>query len=203
MQEEELLRRSREGDLDCFNALVERYQDSVYNLALRVLGDSARAEDAGQDAFIAAFRSLRSLRGAFRPWLFRIAVNCCYDQLRLARRRRETSLDALSTGEASPVPLRDPGESPEEHAQRRELERQINLGLSGIQPGQRAALVLRDVRGFSYDEIAHITGASLGTVKSRISRGRAELRDYLLKQGELLPAQYRHSSDEETKAASR
>jgi RNA polymerase sigma-70 factor (ECF subfamily) len=203
MQEEELLRRSREGDLDCFNALVERYQDSIYGLALRLLGDSARAEDAAQDAFIAAFRSLRSLRGSFRPWLFRIAVNCCYDQLRLARRRRETSLDALRAEETPPAPLRDPGESPEDHAQRAELEMQINLGLSRLQPDRRVALALRDIQGFTYEDIARITRASLGTVKSRISRGRAELRDYLLAQGELLPSRYRHLSDEGSKAASR
>ena len=193
MDEKALIDAARRGDVSSFNRLVLSYQSMVYNLAYRILGDSDAAADATQDAFISAFKGIGKFRGgSFKAWLMRIVTNACYDQLRLKQRRPATSLDALL--ELDTVPLRsltDSGESPEQYAVRQELSRTIQVGMGALPPEQRVALVLSDVQGLSYQEIAEVTGVSLGTVKSRLSRARSKMRDFLLEQRELLPPQYR------------
>ena len=193
MDEKALVDAARQGDVSSFNRLVLSYQSMVYNLAYRILGDRHAAADATQEAFISAFKGIGKFRGgSFKAWLLRIVTNACYDQLRRKQRRPTASLDALLVVE--PVPIRsltDPGESPEEHALRQELSRAIQVGIGTLPPEQRVALVLSDVQGLSYQEIAEVTGASLGTVKSRLSRARGKMRDFLLEQRELLPSQYR------------
>ena len=192
MNDAELVALSRTGDIDAFNRLVERHQGQVYNLAFRMLGDRGAAEDATQEAFFAAWRAIRSLRGAnFRSWLLRIAVNACYDALRKRQRPRAASLEQLAEAEVSPLEVADPSETPEQYAERRELAHLIQRGLASLPPDQRAAVVLSDVQGFTYEEIADITRANLGTVKSRLSRGRAALRDFLTQYRELLPGKAR------------
>ena len=193
MDEKALIDAARRGDIGSFNRLVLSYQSMVYNLAYRILGDGDAAADATQDAFLSAFKAIGKFRGgSFKAWLLRIVTNACYDQLRFKQRRPTTSLDALLVLESAPVqPLTDRGELPEEYAVRQELNRAIQVGIGTLPPEQRIALVLSDVQGLSYQEIAEVTGASLGTVKSRLSRGRGKLRDFLLEQRELLPSRYR------------
>ena len=191
MDEPDLIARSQEGDLDSFNQLVEMYQGQVYNLALRMLGSGAAAEDAAQEAFISAFQHVKSFRGgSFKAWLFRIATNACYDQMRSAKRRRSTSLEGMLERDPSREP-ESGGESPEAAALRAELSRELTNAFNILRADQRAVLILSDVEGLSYEEIAQATGASLGTVKSRLSRARSHLRDHFTKHGELLPARYR------------
>ncbi len=189
-----LATRARTGDLAAFNALVETHQDAVYGLCLRMLASSSHAaEDVTQDVFLAAYRRIDSYRGGvFRAWLLRIATNACTDELRRRRRRPQVSLDDV-TGDGSPLDLPDESESPEESALRGELSRYIQAGLMALPPGQRAAVVLCDVQGLSYEEVSEALHVSLGTVKSRLSRGRARLRDLLLRQRELLPHPFRHT----------
>ena len=193
MDEKALIDAARRGDVGSFNQLVLSYQSMVYNLAYRILGDRHAAADATQDAFLSAFKAIGKFRGgSFKSWLMRIVTNACYDQLRHKQRRPTASLDALL--ELDSVPIRfvaDPGESPEEHALRQELSKAIQIGIGTLPPEQRVALVLSDVQGFSYQEIAEATGVSLGTVKSRLSRARGKMRDFLLEQRELLPSRYR------------
>ena len=193
MDEKALIDAARRGDVGSFNQLVLSYQSMAYNLAYRILGNRDAAADATQDAFLSAFKAIGKFRGgSFKAWLLRIVTNACYDQLRLKQRRPATSLDALLVLESAPVQsLTDPGESPEEYAVRQELNRAIQVGIGTLPSEQRIALVLSDVQGLSYQEIAEVTGASLGTVKSRLSRARSKLRDFLLEQRELLPSQYR------------
>jgi RNA polymerase sigma-70 factor (ECF subfamily) len=193
MDEKVLIDAARQGDVGSFNQLVLSYQSMVYNLAYRILGDQAAAADATQDAFISAFKGIGKFRGgSFKSWLMRIVTNACYDQLRLKQRRPTASLDALLVSDPAPIrPLTDPGESPEEYAMRQELSGVIQAGMGTMPLEQRVALILSDVQGLSYQEIAEVTGVSLGTVKSRLSRARGKLRDYLLEQRELLPSQYR------------
>ncbi len=193
MDEKALIDAARRGDVSSFNRLVLSYQSMVYNLAYRILGDGDAAADATQDAFISAFKAIGKFRGgSFKAWLLRIVTNACYDQLRFKQRRPTTSLDALLVLESVPVqPLTDRGELPEEYAVRQELNRAIQVGIGTLPPEQRIALVLSDVQGLSYREIAEATGVSLGTVKSRLSRARGKLRDFLLDQRELLPSRYR------------
>jgi RNA polymerase sigma-70 factor (ECF subfamily) len=188
-----LATRARTGDLAAFNALVETHQDAVYGLCLRMLASSHAAEDVTQDVFLAAYRRIDSYRGGvFRAWLLRIAANACTDELRRRRRRPQVSLDE-ATGDGSPLDLPDESESPEESVLRGELSRYIQAGLMALPPDQRAAVVLCDVQGLSYEEVSAALHVSLGTVKSRLSRGRARLRDLLLRQRELLPHPFRHT----------
>jgi RNA polymerase sigma-70 factor (ECF subfamily) len=196
-EERRLIEAAQRGEVESFNALVRLYEGRVYNLCYRMLGDADSAADAAQDAFLSAFRNLRSFRGgSFRSWLLRISTNTCYDVLRARKRRPTTSLDVDSDGEddGSPLQIADTGESPDEFALRRELAVAIQHGLADLPEEQRLILILSDIQGLAYEEIAEVTGANLGTVKSRLSRGRARLRD-ILKAGELLPARYRHESE--------
>jgi RNA polymerase sigma-70 factor (ECF subfamily) len=192
MDEKALIADAQRGEIPAFNQLVLTYQSMVYNLAYRILGDADAAADASQDTFISAFRAIKKFRGgSFKAWLLRIATNACYDQLRYKQRRPTSPLEALLVDTDQPSSFTDPAEGPEEYTLRQELGQVIQAGLNILPSDQRIALVLSDVQGLSYQEIAEITRSSLGTVKSRLSRGRAKLRDHLLEQGELLPARYR------------
>lgn len=194
MDEKPLIRAAQRGDVRSFNRLVSEYQSGVYHTAYRILGDESAASDATQDAFIAAFRHIRSFRGgSFRGWLARIVTNCCYDQMRSRRARPAVSLEALipdfpdsadALGEARE-------ESPEEAAERRELGYIIQKGLELVPPDQRVTLILADIQGFSYDEVARITAVNIGTVKSRLSRARAYMREFLLAQPGIVPNPHR------------
>jgi RNA polymerase sigma-70 factor, ECF subfamily len=196
-EERRLIDAAQRGEVESFNALVRLYEGRVYNVCYRMLGDADSAADAAQDAFLSAFRNLRSFRGgSFRSWLLRIATNTCYDVLRARKRRPTTSLDVDPDVEddGSPLQIADTAEAPDDFALRRELAAAIQRGLADLPEEQRLILVLSDIQGLAYEEIAEVTGANLGTVKSRLSRGRARLRD-ILKAGELLPARYRHESE--------
>ena len=196
--EAELIRRSTQGDLDAFNHLVERYQRPVYNLCLRMLASADTAEDATQDAFIAAFRAIQRFRGTqsggFRAWLYRIAVNACYDEMRRRRSRLTVSLDVPRGESGQTIDVPNPGPTLEERAQTAELGSAIQGALNALPSDQRLAVILCDVQGMEYAEIAQIMGVSLGTVKSRINRARGRLRERLLASGELLPARFRPNS---------
>jgi len=190
--EASLIERSQRGDLDAFNALVLAYQGQVYSVCLRMLGSQQPAEDATQEAFIAAFRAVSRFRGgSLRAWLLRIAANVCYDELRRRRSRPQVPLEAAPGEEQFATEPASPDEPPEERAERQEMARCLERGLASLPADQRLAVILRDVQGLAYEEVAEATGASLGTVKSRISRGRAALRDFLVAQGELLPSRFR------------
>jgi RNA polymerase sigma-70 factor (ECF subfamily) len=192
--EASLLRAAQRGSVEAFNRLVEQYQRQVYNVCYRTLGNLEDAADATQEAFLGAYRGLASFHGAaegFRPWLLRIAVNACYDQLRRRRRRPADSLEGFSAGrepdeDAGPADrLPDPVPGPEQHALSRETARGIQAALARLSPDQRLTVVLCDVQGLSYEEAAQVMATELGTVKSRLSRARAHLRTLLLAAGEL------------------
>ena len=186
--EEALVQASRQGDLESFNLLVERYQRQVYNVALRMLRDSSTAEEVTQDTFLSAYRNIHSYRGSiFRAWLFRITTNAARDALRRRARRPATSLDTYLEGETTPRDIPDPSSGPEDVALQHERQRVLGDLLMELPPDQRAVLVLSDVQGLSYEEIARSTGEALGTVKSRLSRARMRLRELLRNHGELFP----------------
>jgi len=193
MDEKQLVEQARRGEAQAFNRLVLAYQDLAYNVAYRIVGDADAAADATQDAFLSAYKALSGFRGgSFKAWLLRIVTNACYDQLRLKQRRPSTSLeDLLIEPEQEPSLLKGEDEGPEDFAMRQELNQVIQKAILSLPLDQRTALVLSDVHGLSYEEIAQVTQVSLGTVKSRLSRARARLRDQLLAQEELLPDQYR------------
>ena len=198
MDEAALIRDARRGDVDAYNRLVLHYQSQVYNVAYRVVGEPQAAADATQEAFISAYKSLGRFRGgSFRAWLLRIVTNACYDELRRRKRRPSTSLEALYTEDAPPDgAFISQSENPEDYTQRMELRRAIENCLRHLSESQRVVAVLSDVQRLSYREIAQAAGISLGTVKSRLSRARARLRDCLRASGELLPATYRLGSED-------
>jgi len=192
MDERRLIVSAQRGDVQAFNQLVQAYQGLAFNVAYRVLGNSDAAADATQDAFLSAFKALERFRGgSFKAWILRIVTNACYDQLRLKQRRPTTSLDDMLPDQDHATLMQDSAELPEEHLLREELGEAIQNGLGTLPPEQRVALILSDIQGLEYKEIAQVTGTSLGTVKSRLSRGRARLRDYLLAHRELLPVGFR------------
>lgn len=197
MDEPALIRDAQQGNLDSFNRLVMEYQSIVFNVAYRIMGEGASASDATQDAFISAYKSIRGYRGgSFKGWLLRIVTNACYDELRRRKRRPAASLEALAVVETGPdaegeAQLASNIESPEHHAERAELGGAIQRCLNDLPNDQRVAVVLCDVQGFDYSEIAQAMGTALGTVKSRIARARLKLRECLQQHPELLPASYR------------
>ena len=194
--ESHLIDQSQKGDLAAFNVLVEYHQRQVYNLCLRLLSSAEEAQDATQEAFIAAYRRIDSFRGGnFRAWLLRIAANASYDELRRQRRRPATSLEAAMTVQGA-VQAPSPAAGPEDEALRLELNVHLQGGLATLPADQRLAVVLRDVQGLSYEEVAEVMRCSVGTVKSRIARGRARMREYLLARRELLPRPFRLMSEE-------
>jgi RNA polymerase sigma-70 factor (ECF subfamily) len=192
MDEKALVIAAQRGDLPAFNQLVIHYQSLAYNVAYRIVGDADAAADATQDAFLKAYRALRGYRGgSFKSWLLRIVTNTCYDALRARKRRRADSLDNLAVTPEHAWQLVNGHAGPEEQTLRHELGQVIQAGIAELPPDQRTALVLADIQGLSYQEVAEAMSCSLGTVKSRLSRGRAKLRDYLLQRQELLPSRYR------------
>lgn len=198
--EEQLIARSQHGDVNAFNQLILRYQQTVYGVVFRMVGNVDAAADVTQDAFIAAFRGIQSFRGgtSFRAWLLRIASNMACDHWRRTQRRPAESLDVL-TDEDEPHSAETLGalvemgqeKNPEEYLLNQELQELIQRGLQELPLEQRVAVVLCDVQGLAYEEVAETTQTSLGTVRSRIARGRARLRNYLYQHRELLPRNYR------------
>ena len=191
-EDNDLIARSQAGDLDAYNWLVLKYQRSVYNLALRMLGEPSLAEDIAQDTFLSAWRHIRRFRGGnFSAWVLRIATNACYDQIRRHQRHPAGSLEAVIGEDEAPPEFPDAEELPEDQAIRHELARAIVAGLQHVPPDQRSTLILVDIQGRSYDEVAEVLDVPIGTVKSRLSRGRAQLRAYFLRRPELLPESFR------------
>jgi RNA polymerase sigma-70 factor (ECF subfamily) len=183
-RDEILVARALEGDLGAFNQLVEAYQDLCHSLVARLVPDPDQAADAVQEAFFSAYRNLRTYRGpSFRGWLTRIAVNAAMDLQRARKRRPVSPYPELE--DESWQPTAGPDTDPETIAGAAERGRVLAAALAAIAADQRTAIVLYDVEGYDYAEIARLTGVSLGTVKSRIHRGRLALRGLLADRMEL------------------
>lgn len=187
MDEAQLIELSRRGETSAYDQLVAGYQDRVYSLAYRVTGNREDAWDAAQEAFLKAYRNLRTFRGssAFSTWLHRIAVNAALD---IVRRRPHQPPVPLEM-ELSDSAVEDPGERVVQH----DVQQRIHRAIAGLPVEQRTAIVLRELHGHSYDEIAATLQIPLGTVRSRISRAREALRGAL---ADLAPAALRRQRDE-------
>jgi len=180
-----LVERAVAGDLDAFNQLVTLYQDYLFSLVVRVVNDRDSAADAVQEAFFSCYRNIHRFRGdSFRSWLTRIALNAATDILRYRKRRPADAFPEWDDDSWQPPAGEDA--SPEREAVRRSTATILSKALAQITPDQRTAILLYDVEGFDYQEIADMTHVSLGTVKSRIHRGRLALRDVLGGDVELL-----------------
>lgn len=198
MDENDLIYFAQHGDLTSFNRLVLEYQDYAYNVAYRVMGEHAAAEDAVQDAMIKAYKNLKKFRGgSFKSWLLRIVTNTCYDELRRRKRKPTTPLEPMTDDDElveSPRWIADTSESPEDFAMRSELSRAIQNCLDSLTDDFRLVVVLVDIQGMDYSEAADTAATPLGTIKSRLARARKNLRDCLQGFGELLPPAFRYES---------
>lgn len=195
MNEQALITDAQNGSLDAFNTLVLHFQDVVFNTALRILGDEDQAADAAQEAFISAFKAIQSFRGgSFKAWLLRTVTNACYDELRRKKRRPTTPLEPeTDDGEEmdSPRWLADPNMTPDQAAEADELEHAIQHCLNNLPLEFKTVVVMADIEGLDYTEVAHTVRVPLGTVKSRLARARLRLQECLQGFAELLPASFR------------
>lgn len=184
LEDRRLLFALQNGEEQAYEQLIQRFQSSVFNLAYRLLNDQADASDVLQEVFLKVFRSVHSFRGdsSLRTWIYRIAVNESYNRRRwLSRHRRgETTLEeTFDDCETRDRPLTDGAETPFDFTMNREAQLLLEEGLAAVSPVYRSALVLREIEDMSYEEIANVLEVSIGTVKSRIVRGREGLRRYL------------------------
>lgn len=191
---EALLKGLRTGEEAAYEYLVERFQQPVFNLVHRLIDDPGEASDVTQDVFLKVFRNVGSFRGqsSLKTWIYRIAVNEAHNRRRWfgRHRRPEVELESDENGKGWLGQLSDPGRSPYDLALNEEWRVAIDKALAGINPVFRTAVVLRDMEDLSYEEIADVLDVSLGTVKSRILRGRESLRKALIEQ--LEPARVLH-----------
>lgn len=185
MDDKHILVRAKRGELDAFEELVRRYEKRVYAVALRSSGSPEDAADIVQEVFLRAWRSIESFRGdsGFSTWLFRITMNMCVDFARHKHSQPQTQ--SIVDEEENERQVPDTAPTPEEHLENRELGRELAAALDEISEEHRRIVLLRDVSGMSYTEIADVLEISEGTVKSRLSRARIALRKVLLRRGNL------------------
>ncbi len=199
MDEPKLVEAALKGDLDAFNRLVLEYQELAFNVAYRMLGDESRAEECTQDSFFAAYRHLKNFRGgSFKAWVLRMVTNACYDELRRQKRRPTIPLEPVNDADEeieSPVWLASNDPSPEETINTREIDSAIQHCIKTLMPDFRSVIVLVDLEGLNYEEVADALKSPLGTIKSRLARARQKMRDCLLGFEELLPSVYRQEKE--------
>jgi RNA polymerase sigma-70 factor (ECF subfamily) len=189
-----LIENAQCGDMDAFNQLVLQYQDMMYRISLRILNDESSADDATQNAMIQAFRNIKSFRGgSFRSWLARVTVNASYDEMRRWRRQASVSFEQVNNegDEIESLPwMMDLSAGPEERFDSVELRDALQQCVKSLNSEYRLVVVLVDVEGMSYEEVARVANIPVGTVKSRLARARGQLRKSLQSFRGLLPAAY-------------
>jgi RNA polymerase sigma-70 factor, ECF subfamily len=193
-EEKDLIKAAQHGDLNAFNALILRYQNLLFGIALRMLNDEDVASDAVQEALISAFSKFHSFRGgSLRSWMARVTVNACYDEMRRKRRQREVPIEQFNMEGQEVEDLSwmiDPAARPEDQFDSFELESAIHQSLNLLTPAYREIVVLVDIEGLSYEEASIAARVPVGTVKSRLARARLQMRSSLQGYRDLLPAQY-------------
>jgi RNA polymerase sigma-70 factor (ECF subfamily) len=186
MDDRDLVGRARGGDQEAFTQLIVQYQVPLYNMALRMVGGPDDAADIAQEAFLRAWEKIRTLRDApFKSWLFQIAANLCYDHFRRGR-RFGVMPEEDQTGNVVGLGITTP--DPQERAEANERNRLVRQSIQALEHDMRIAIVLRDVNGMAYDEIAAVLRVPLGTVKSRIARARAQVQERLQQHPDLFPS---------------
>lgn len=182
-EEVKLIEKSQQGDMKSFERLIRRYQDQAYRTAYGILGNAEDAKDATQEAFIKIYKSLSKfkLQSSFSTWMYRIIHNTCLDILRKRKRRRELPMETKNSSgtEGYEIPVEDAGEGPEALLDYAFLKEEVKRGISKLPEEYQGVVVLRDIEDLSYEEISEVLGISQGTVKSRLNRGRKQLRSYL------------------------
>jgi RNA polymerase sigma-70 factor (ECF subfamily) len=182
----QLVRRCLAGEQGAFVEIVEAYQNMVYNLAYRFLGDSGEAEDLAQEVFLKVYRSLKSFKGlsTLKTWIYRIASNMSLNRIKYLQRRKKNSQvqlegDANSEGLAPIDTLSDAAPGPEKEMHGRDINLRLQQALLNLSPEQQAVVILRDIEGLTYEEISVALDVNLGTVKSRLARGRMNIQEQM------------------------
>ena len=190
MTEKDLIQKAKSGDQDAFGQLVLAHQNKVYTICVHMVTDREEAADLAQEAFLKAWRSLSTFQGesSFATWMHRLTTNVCLDYLRKQTRRQNistaVSLDDEDSGWTEPA---DHSQDPQLQLEREERKRALARALGELPEHHRQTLIMREVSGMSYQEIADAMGADLGTIKSRIARARERLRKILLRDGNFFP----------------
>jgi RNA polymerase sigma-70 factor (ECF subfamily) len=191
LRESRLIRRLKQRDETAFREMIKTYQSEVFNLVFRMLGNRAEAEDLAQEIFVTVFKSIDGFRSEskFSTWLYRIAINTCKNRYKYLSRRKYHATRSLEqtperqalepTAENSALPLQAQISQPDKMLEGLQLEQAIQQAIASLEQEQRTLVVLRDIQGLSYQEIATITQLPEGTVKSRLHRARMELKDRL------------------------
>lgn len=184
-----LLEKARSGDVDAFEMLIKGHERKAFNIAYRFLKNPEDAEDVTQEAFLRAFKNIKKFKGqsSFSTWLYRIINNMCIDFVRAKQNKNTDSIDKtiLYDGEELELQIPSNKNDPVEFTESSEISDLMQKLLDELPDEQKMAVVLRDIQGFSYNEIAKITGVGMGTVKSRINRARLALRELIKQKGEL------------------
>lgn len=200
-REQEWIARAKAGDMQAFEALILQHEKIVYNVALRMMNHSEDAKDISQEVFLKAYKSIGQFdeRAMFSTWLYRITTNTCIDELRRRKGKQSFSLEEEMENEEGSMQrqIADEGETPEESLLRAERGDELKKALAQLTEEHRMAVILRDIRGLSYEEIAEIMGLPMGTVKSRISRARNQLKQEILKIRERKDDMPRHKKGKE------
>lgn len=187
--EDILIKKSGKGDVKAFGELIEAYENKVFNIALGILKNYDDANDMAQEAFIRIFKSIKSFKGesAFSTWIYRITVNVCLDEFRKRKNKKTFSIDEdIRFGDSEITrEIIDDSPSPDTIVEKNELKKVVHDAISELSEEHQTVIVLRDIQGFSYEEISEMTKTPQGTVKSRISRARNALKDILKNKKEL------------------
>ncbi len=180
----DLIKKAQNNDVHAFEQLISEHQTTVYNIALKIMGNPEDAADAAQEALIKVFKNIKKFNGnsKFSTWIYRITHNVCIDELR-KKKQQVYSIDEYYEDDNNPVlNIADDKPTPEQHIINNERAEMLKNAIMQLPPVSRSAIYLRDIRDFSYEEISKIQKCSVGTVKSRISRARAQLKEILMKQ---------------------
>lgn len=187
--EKYLLVKAKNGDIEAFETLIESHQKKVFNIALRMVGNYEDAAELAQDVFVRIFKSIKGFKeeSSFSTWVYKITTNVCLDELRKRKNKNTVSLDENIKVEDGEIKreIRDYKESPEEALEKKELKKAVHHAINALPDMQKTMIVMRDIHGFSYEEIAQMVKCPDGTVKSRINRARRELKEILLRKKEL------------------
>jgi RNA polymerase sigma-70 factor (ECF subfamily) len=188
--EKKLVEKAKSGDIGAFEKLIEGHQKKVFNIALRMIGNYDEASELAQEAFLRAFKSIKSFKGdsLFSTWIYKITTNVCLDEIRRKKKKKLISLDEDIEHDGSEFKrqIKDDSPGPESVAENNELKRMVKESINLLPGDYKVVLVLRDIQGFSYEEISRILNCPTGTVKSRINRARQALKKILQKNGELI-----------------
>lgn len=183
IEEAKLIKESQQGNMNSFEQLILRYQDQAYRTAYGMLGNSEDAKDATQEAFIKIYKSLKNfkLQSNFSTWMYRIVHNTCLDMIRKRKRRQEIPMETKrkSNDEGYEIPLEDTADGPEELLDYQFVKGEVKRGILELPNEYQGVIILRDIEGLSYERIAKVLEISEGTVKSRLNRGRKQLRQRL------------------------